>query len=355
MTINAKSGGAIKDIVVSFKRNAVYGAMQGVYHKAGGVYGRVDAALLTLDYDFGTEELTITSTSAGAIKWVITTSDTAIAADVVSGTGATESGSILTFPGTIGETVDTSSLLPATDYWFHAVLTSDGTNPISPVATISITDEPVLWYETDALFAWDSIADTDPTQINPVVGGALALTHGPAAALTSGLWDFNSTRYAYASGMSATSNFGAPLLFAAVLEKGDQASAYFALCQFGAGAAFARINLDGANIRSDMYNATTRGVVAATLTSISQKKVIWGYFNGIDTLTAGVNQSESGSVVDAGLASGGITRDVRIGGTASGDSKANHGSVQYVSRSGMTLADAKAIVAKMQAHHGIAS
>ena len=43
MTINAKSGGAIKDIVVSFKRNAVYGAMQGVYHKAGGVYGRVDA------------------------------------------------------------------------------------------------------------------------------------------------------------------------------------------------------------------------------------------------------------------------------------------------------------------------
>lgn len=44
MTINAKSGGAIKDIVVSFKRNAVYGAMQGIYAKAGGVYERVDAA-----------------------------------------------------------------------------------------------------------------------------------------------------------------------------------------------------------------------------------------------------------------------------------------------------------------------
>lgn len=44
MTINAKSGGAIKDIVVSFKRNAVYGAMQGIYAKAGGVYSRVDSA-----------------------------------------------------------------------------------------------------------------------------------------------------------------------------------------------------------------------------------------------------------------------------------------------------------------------
>lgn len=49
MTINAKSGGAIKDIVVSFKRNAVYGAMQGVYAKAGGVYARVDAPATIAD------------------------------------------------------------------------------------------------------------------------------------------------------------------------------------------------------------------------------------------------------------------------------------------------------------------
>ena len=35
-------------------------------------------------------------------------------------------------------------------------------------------------------------------------------------------------------------------------------------------------------------------------------------------------------------------------------SSMKHGSIQILNRTGMTLADAKAAVAKMQAHHGIA-
>lgn len=365
MSIKVKKAGAYADAVGVFhKRAGVYQAVEGVFVKAGGVYGRADGEggapapppMVTVIYDPDLGALTITSTAAGFIRWAITTSPAATPASIVSGAGAVASGSISTFPGTIGQDIDTSSLTQSTDYWAHVVLTSNGSDSISAVASDAIPGiAPPIWYETDALFVWDSVADTDTAQINPAIGGALALTHGAAATYSSGLWDFNATRYAGASGMSAASNFGAPLLFAAVLERGDQASAYFALCKFGAAGAFAQINLDALNVRAEMYNASTKLVVATTLTNISQKKVVWGYFNGIDTLTAGANQSDSGSVVDAGLASGSVGRDVRIGGSASGDSKANHGSVQYVRRAGMTLADAKAIVAKMQAHHGIVS
>jgi hypothetical protein len=90
-----------------------------------------------------------------------------------------------------------------------------------------------------------------------------------------------------------------------------------------------------------------------TLADFATKKVVWAYWDGIDTFTVGRNQVTVGASAARALAAS-FGREVHIGGGNNGaDSRANHGSMQVVNRDGLTLAQAKAIVAKMQDLHDI--
>jgi hypothetical protein len=78
--------------------------------------------------------------------------------------------------------------------------------------------------------------------------------------------------------------------------------------------------------------------------------VFWIFFDGTQILV-GVDQTQKGTYAGTIQAMG---QQLYVGGSnTTTTSTRKHGSIQVVQRAGMTLTDAKAIVAKMQTHHSI--
>lgn len=210
------------------------------------------------------------------------------------------------------------------------------------------------WYQADSKFAWSTITDTDTAAVNPTVGSVLTLNAGTAAVAGGGLWDMQgATRYTLSTAtLSDTPASGTPFLFAAVIDKDNHATDYVTFVNWGSGT-YVRFARSGGDFRVSTY--FTAGVyIIVDATMVAGAQVYWCYGDGAATPTfyGGRNQTTSANSLVSGASGLTIDRTITVGNGTTDNTK--HGSVQVVSRAGMTLADAKAIVAKMQAHHGIA-
>lgn len=211
------------------------------------------------------------------------------------------------------------------------------------------------WYESDALFAWSSIADTDNTQINPIIGGTLPRTAGAGAAISGGLWDMDGQVYSGTAGTVSPLLVNIPFLVAGVMDRDNLTTGgLFADLWMATGGIY--FQRDGTNFRFRMLSGATANLNFAAAGSMpAGLNVYWGFYDGAGTLYAGINQTQNPTNLSY-TPTGSQTQRMRVGSSndTTPSSLAKHGSMQIVNRAGMTLAQGKAMVAKMQALHGIA-
>lgn len=208
------------------------------------------------------------------------------------------------------------------------------------------------WYESDAIFAWSTITDTAPAAVNPTLGNAVAKTVGADAVVSGDLWDMGGvTRYLNASGLASNPPANVPILFACVLDKDNHTAGFQKIAQFGSARGLTFYT--GAGIPSGFtarFNNAANFDVKFVGTMPAGKHVFWGFWDGT-TARAGYDQIENSAAALAMATFNGLNASVNIGDAVS---NMKHGSVQVIARTGLTLAAAKAIVAKMQLHHSIA-
>lgn len=237
------------------------------------------------------------------------------------------------------------------------ILASDGLASRKFTLTVSIGD---AWYEGDALFAWSSVDDDDTTQINPVIGNPLPVLNGVPATLADDMFGLAANgRYGSTTALTQNCNLTKPVLWAWVMDKGSHSASYKFITKHGS-SNFMSIYVNASPTTSLRVNGNVAIVSNPTLNFSPNvpagKHVLWAYFDpATQKLYGGLDQIENGSV-NVNYGSGAMDRALYVGGdgTTAMQSSMKHGSIQILNRAGLTLADAKAIVAKMQAHHGIA-
>jgi hypothetical protein len=214
------------------------------------------------------------------------------------------------------------------------------------------------WYPGHSLFAWSTISDTDTAAVTPEIGGVAAKISTTPAAYAGGLWDMDNAAY---SGSALTKNLDPtkPMLIAAVLDKDNTAvnTSYInALLSVGGGQGVSfQINASPSDMRAYVAASTgTKGVVFPSPSAGAH--VYWLYTDGISTIQCGVDQVNGAASEAMNLAGAGLMgSSVVIGSNASAPrSLMKHGSMMVLNVDGLTLAQAKDRVAKMQALHGIA-
>ena len=212
------------------------------------------------------------------------------------------------------------------------------------------------WYAGDALFAWDSIADTDGAIINPVIGNTLPRINGTGATIASGLWDMEGTnRYGSNAALASSLDLTKPLLFAAVLDRDNHTGSYVAINQLAAGGFVATMYVVGSpEIILSLY-ANGSGADLNFGVVPTGKHVLWFYVDPVtDSCRVGYDQTENVAAALTKDVGGSSSTELHIGGSnASAGSNMKHGSVQVVNRTGLTFAQALALVQKMQTLHGI--
>ena len=164
-------------------------------------------------------------------------------------------------------------------------------------------------------------------------------------------------KYKSTTGLTTTFSGADSYLVAGVLDIDNQAAASTVILEVATSSAYIQFQLSFAGIsgfRLGLYDGSTASVPFSPVNT--GKKAYWGFYDGVaKVFYSGVNQSSSASTA-RDMSAKSFGRDVAIGGASASaaQSAMKHGSMQVVSRSGMTLANAKAIVAKMQTLHSIA-
>jgi len=213
------------------------------------------------------------------------------------------------------------------------------------------------WYAGDSLFAWSTIDDTDAAAINPSIGNTVAKVSTPAAAVSGGLWNMDGAAYNGAGLISALVP-SKPIFIAAVLDKDNHVATYVnALMAVGGGQGVSfQVNASVANdIRAII--AASNGSASVTFpTTTAGAHVYWFYSDGVNNVRCGVDQNNGTASTALTLsASGTMGATVAVGSSANQPrSLMKHGSMIVLNRTGLTLAQAKALVAKMQTLHSIA-
>lgn len=213
------------------------------------------------------------------------------------------------------------------------------------------------WYPADALFAWSTVDDTDTAAVNPAIGSVVAKVSTPAAVAAGGLWDMDGAAY-NGAGLTVALVPSKPIFVAAVLDKDNHTATYVnALLAVGGGQGVSfQVN---ASVASDIRAiiVASNGSSSVTFpTASAGAHVYWFYSDGVGSVQCGVDQNNGTTSNALALsASGTMGTTVAIG--ASGytpRSLMKHGSMMVLNRTGLTLAEAKAMVAKMQTLHSIA-
>lgn len=216
--------------------------------------------------------------------------------------------------------------------------------------TFTVTFETGLdWYEAVAKFAWSGITDSDPAAMNPTIGGTLSLT-GTAAVVASGMWDMNGTAN-YSSSATGSTAGNTPWLVAAVIDRDGSTTAFNQMLQFGNSSKmvmFQMGNGTASQFVAQFYQGSATDVPFAAGGYPSGKHVAWAFWDGTK-VRAGYDQVENTAAAVTKVFDGGITQYVSVGSSC----QMKVGAIQSVPKAGMTITDALAIVAKMQAHHSI--
>lgn len=230
---------------------------------------------------------------------------------------------------------------------------SDGTTTVYPDIVFSTGD---AWYASDASFAWSALVDTDPATIDPQIGSQLTVLNGSAVTQSGGLLTFTgSTRYGSSTALAATTPRTSPFLMAVVLDKNGNNTGSLRHAVLGNATHINCSNSFANPTRIRFFGPDMAEMQTTTGDTPSGKHVHWFYSDGATVRRVGMDQTENTGAAVSGSLAGAYGRDVFVGGDPTGGqfSQSKVGAVQIVSRPGMTLADAKAIVADMQTLHGI--
>lgn len=237
----------------------------------------------------------------------------------------------------------------------------DWTAPSNKTVTILATDGYLYaeftvsvllgynWYEGDSKFAWSGITDSDPAAVNPIIGGTLALAGTPAT-VSDGMWKMGGAAN-YTSSAAGVSAGNMPWLVAAVIDRNNDASGFKAPVQVGNSSKVITFYTGGGGASGFTARFLQNGntdVKFATPNAPSGKHVFWAFWDGTK-VRAGYDQIENAAAAVTKDMSNGISQYVKIG----DNTQMKIGAVQSVARTGMTITDALAIVAKMQTHHSI--
>jgi hypothetical protein len=212
------------------------------------------------------------------------------------------------------------------------------------------------WYESDALFALDMTTQSDPSVLTVGKGTNLARS-GSGGTFTGGLLSVGAgDSYAATLALTGTPSWTGTLLVAMVLKKNGSYNTFGQTVQIGnvsfialAGAPnypywrFYRGPDTGfSNGYQAAWNANSTAFVQWLLLDYANAKAYYGR-----------DQSEfsavGGEVLDTTNPGAAFARLISL----TSDASEYKGSLQIVNRSGLTLAQAKAIVAKMQTLHSI--
>lgn len=227
------------------------------------------------------------------------------------------------------------------------------------VGTFSVTfNLGQAWFESDANFAWDAFYNTTDTGVmvprTSRAGNVLTRTAGVEATITPGWWDINGL-YEGSVQISAPQFHTSPFMFAATMDRDNFAGSSFAnLIKIGNNPEI-RICHDGAYGSNSVgfYAAGTVGALELYLQAetpwTNGPKVIWLFYDpATRTFTYGLNQTTVGASAPIN------PRTDNTGPyTWVYDTGIKLGAMQTVIRTGMTVADAKAVVQKMQTLHSI--
>jgi hypothetical protein len=230
---------------------------------------------------------------------------------------------------------------------------SDGVTTVYPDVAFATGD---AWYASDAKFAWSALVDTDPATIDPQVGGQLTVLNGSAVTQSGGLLTFTgSTRYGSATAVASTTPRTTPYLIAIVLDKNGNNTASLRHAVLGNATNINCSNGFTFPNRIRFHGPDMAEMPTTSGDTPSGKHVHWFYSDGATVRRVGMDQTENTAAAVSGSLAGAYGREAYVGADHLGGqfSLGKVGAVQIVSRAGMTLADALAIVADMQTLHGI--
>lgn len=212
-----------------------------------------------------------------------------------------------------------------------------------------------LWYESDAIFAWDSTTDTGNTAIDAVKGFGMLLASGAGATIASGLWNNgNGTRYERGPGLSATIDLAsASLFFGFVANKGSASTNFQTIVRIGV-LPMIQAYRNNANIEWYLHNGTLENGISGGSLDATTRVYWYCYDQGLNKVFYGYNQTLTNPAGSAGETP--VSAQASTIGTyifSPDGTSYNYGSIQVVNRAGLNCSAALAIAQKMQTLHGL--
>jgi len=234
------------------------------------------------------------------------------------------------------------------------IVVTDGYTWCKFTATFSTGD---AWYQNDAQYALSTIVDQNTAAMNPSIGSALPKITGTGATVVGDLWDMDGNGYYLSTAATASMPLSNSHLIALVLDKDNQSAGFAIMASFGGGDFWNFYTGTSVSTNFCIRTVFTGGIdnkVNFAATTPSGKHVYWAFWDSTTKiLTAGYDQN-SGSTNSTDLSAKTLSQNISIGGNAgAAASLMKFGSFQVVNRANMTLADAKAAIAKMQTYHSI--
>lgn len=236
------------------------------------------------------------------------------------------------------------------------LVTGDGID-VMVEQPVTLGVAPVTWYESDALLAWSSLTDSDNANMDPDKGGVMAKDAGAGAIISGGYWDFtSSSHYGSSTALTAGIDFSKPIFIALTIDRNGYSGADDAT-----GHTFGQypqvfgglITTSGTTFTWQVTYTVNQAYYTVPLAASGTKRVVWVFVDVPNSkVYYGYNQTESNAGGGDALP-GDWDTTTSLTGSHFGLYEPMFGAFEVVNRTGMTLAQAKACVQKIQDHHSL--
>jgi hypothetical protein len=226
-------------------------------------------------------------------------------------------------------------------------------NLTSAIFQADFSTGPANEWESGAIFYFDSIADSSATAMNPSVGSAMAKAGGPDATVSGGLWTApggSGTDYNANPAMTASLSFASNWMLEIVLNKGTLTGGFnIPVFRIG-GSAYLQIGTWGGDTSVSCQISNGTSDVFCDIAWDATTHAFWYAFDvGTGLITFGKDQTTIGTqAAPAGGWPASMAGYVQYQGRG-----AKWGTTQVVQQAGLTVTQAKAVVAKLQTKHSI--
>jgi hypothetical protein len=231
------------------------------------------------------------------------------------------------------------------------ILATDGYT--SAIFSANFSTGTATEWESSAIFYFDSIADSSATAMNPSVGSTLVKTGGPDATVSGGLWTAaggSGTDYNANPAMTASLSFASNWMLEIVLNKGTLTGGFnIPVFRIG-GSSYLQIGTWGGDTSVSCQISNGSADVFCDIPWDATTHAFWYAFDvGTGLITFGKDQTTIGTqAAPAGGWPGSMAGYVQYQGRG-----AKWGTTQVVQQAGLTVTQAKAVVAKLQTKHSI--